>query len=277
MDNPLVLEPIEFDQTTRWCVCSLSLMKEEAMIRAMMKITLLCTLFGCLISCTGNPDEADGKKDGVPESFVKTYEGSLDNQYKVVMKITSNEGIVTGTYFYLSQGGNLKLQGELSVSNEILLNEFNDDGNQVGLFKGRLDGSKIEGTWSKPDGSKEMPFLLIESSTVYESLQEQVISSNAVNRLLKSGSYECYSGDSYANLVIEKLNEGRCHFSISVGSEYCTGELEGTVNISKSGKGTFSTDGCDALYFSFTKDGVYVRESECEYHGVRCSFEGFYR
>lgn len=241
---------------------------------------ILTALVALLFSCSTDPNDAttDPNANATIASFVKTYEGLIDNQYRIVLKITSDEGDITGTYFYTSQGGNLKLQGELSAKNEIVMNEFNDDGNQVGLFKGTLSGGKIEGTWSKPDGSKEMSFSLIESSTVYESLQDQTITTNTEKRLIKSGTYAYSNENSVGTLRIEKINDLKCRFSLSVGSEFCTGEIDGTLEINKSGKATFATDGCESLYFSFTKEGIGVREGSCfDYHGARCTFDGFYK
>lgn len=107
-------------------------------------------------------------------NFIKTFEGEIGDKYAVVMKIRVDEGKIEGNYYYRSSTDKLKIKGTIEKSGEILFSEFDTQGNQTGIFKGKLlDGAKLNGTWSKPSGEKEMNFTLIESNTNFEGLASE--------------------------------------------------------------------------------------------------------
>lgn len=96
--------------------------------------------------------------------FIKTYEGQLNNS-PILMKITSNAGSITGDCTYKSLNLKTTVKGNTN-SVELTLNEFDENGNQTGIFRGEFDNpSKITGNWSKPNGDKNQSFTLIESTS----------------------------------------------------------------------------------------------------------------
>lgn len=104
-----------------------------------------------------------------PPCFYRHYTGTLDNNMKLTVDLSSNQGVVTGFYYYsFPEPGNpdithygmtIPLQGSL-VNNALVLTEFsNEEPNFRGQFTER---GKISGTWKKPGEDKTIPFAIAE-------------------------------------------------------------------------------------------------------------------
>lgn len=136
----------------------------------MKRITmiLLCLIFS---SC---------KNEIKPKSilnldFIQTYSGKINNKYPFHIKITSNEGKITGNYFYDKLGENIELKGLLSKDSILTLNEFDKKGNQTGAWKGKfLNLNKAEGNWSKPNGKSNKSFYFIKTSDNYQTIKKEI-------------------------------------------------------------------------------------------------------
>ncbi len=210
--------------------------------------------------------------------FVKTFEGQIDNKYDIVLKITSNSGQITGNYFYKTKGTDIQVKGNLDNQGNFTLNEYNSKGNQTGVFNGTMsNNNKIEGNWSKPNGDKAMPFVLIESNTQYESSKTQ-INDEKYNSI--SGEYESeYNsyGVSLASAKIKYIGNKQFTFEIFTSHENgCIGEVSGTATIDDNGIGKYSDDDCKLLTFKFTTSKLTIDETECDLHGASCDFSGKY-
>lgn len=132
------------------------------------KILILIAIIA-FSACKKTKDQSNQQASNIQLDFVKTFEGQIDNKYDIILKITSNEGQIDGNYCYKSVGTNIQVKGSLDTNGNLTLNEFDTKGNQTGLFSGKMvNNNKIEGNWSKPNGDKEKPFLLIESNSNYE-------------------------------------------------------------------------------------------------------------
>lgn len=68
-----------------------------------------------------------------------------------------SDGKATGAYYYIDKGQSLKLVGQREGQN-LTLNEYDENGNKTGVWKGRFDSRGFEGTWSTPNGSRSFPF-----------------------------------------------------------------------------------------------------------------------
>ncbi|HEX3046284.1 MAG TPA: hypothetical protein VHY08_16120 [Bacillota bacterium] len=89
------------------------------------------------------------------------FTGAINGKYRLIMQLKTNGAQVSGTYYYNSTKINIKIQGTIAQDKSIIIREVDPLGNQTGLFKGRwVSEKRIEGDWSKPDGSKVMPFFL---------------------------------------------------------------------------------------------------------------------
>lgn len=128
----------------------------------------------------GNLLPAPGKGD----AFSLT--GTIDNKYAVTMSISIQTNGIYGTYYYNNKGSNNKLYlyGGVSASKDIVLLEFNNAGQQTGLFKGRLTSYSLEGTFLNNAGI-EMPF----------ELRPVVSSSPNSNNAQSSGNASTYIPD----------------------------------------------------------------------------------
>jgi hypothetical protein len=78
---------------------------------------------------------------------------------------------LTGTYFYPKVGKNITLGGTIDKAGNVELKESGESGKDTGVFKGKWKPAtdspdpslnEIEGKWSKPDGSKETAFQVVQ-------------------------------------------------------------------------------------------------------------------
>lgn len=210
--------------------------------------------------------------------FVKTFEGQINNKYDIVMKLISNNGQIKGNYFYKSKGDALAIAGEIEESGNVILNEFDKNGNQTGLFNGILiNENKIEGKWNKPDGSNKLDFYVLASNSNYETLLNEIAKKN---KLDISGTYESPYNDggvSSGTVVINNVKSNSFDFEISTAHQSgCNGIAEGTATLDENGDGKWSGSDCESIIFKFDDNSLTVEETNCELHGMRCGFMGEY-
>ncbi|MFT5780000.1 MAG: hypothetical protein ACI837_002961 [Crocinitomicaceae bacterium] len=239
--------------------------------------TIFYPIIACLLVACSTESEPIPEVPTV-ESFTKTYVGTIDAKYPIVMKLTSEAGAVTGMYFYNSNGTDMTLKGTIDHAQTLSLDEFNQDGKKTGTFSGQIIDDKITGQWTNPDLSKILDFSLTETPGDYDAIQAKTRKKNEFKSPIVSATYYGYNeGDDHSQLTIKRISDVTFEFYLGVGNEWCDGELEGKVTINKQGLGIFNSEGCENLMFQFEKDGVQVTEGEsCDYHGARCSFEEFY-
>lgn len=139
-----------------------------------MKCIFYLSILLSLISCVGEsePKEETSEENSVVSNTI-CFDGELDDQYNISMKLNlpdAENGDITGTYFYHSQGKEIELKGTKEGDN-ISLDEF-VDGEITGHFEGLMEvGSLIviDGDWSSSDENSMMSFNLIENvDNVYE-------------------------------------------------------------------------------------------------------------
>lgn len=248
----------------------------------MKKIYLIITGVILLSNCGQKQDESSKKDKQNKEltetinlDFVKTFEGQLNNKLDIVLKITSNNGQITGNYFYKTEGKDIQVKGVIDNQGKITLNEYDKDGNQTGLFIGvMVNNQKIEGDWSKPNGQRKIPFFLIESNTSFESSKNEI---NSERFQSITGEYEIETENSSKSVKVNFLGKKRFQFEMTVGTaSACTGEVSGTGTMDVNGIGKYSGKGCKLLTFNFSENKLIVIEDDCFLHGVSCSFSGTY-
>src|SRR5260221_10199850 len=78
---------------------------------------------------------------------------------------------LTGTYFYPKVGKNIAFGGTIDKAGNVELKETDGNGKETGQFKGKWKPAtespdpnfmEIEGKWSRPDGSKETDFQVLQ-------------------------------------------------------------------------------------------------------------------
>lgn len=93
--------------------------------------------------------------------FQRIYTGTIDNKYAIEMTLKRDSSTLSGDYAYKKIGTKIRIDGVIDDRNNFTINEFDDKGNQTGIFKGYfISDAELKGTWSKPSGDKSMPFSL---------------------------------------------------------------------------------------------------------------------
>lgn len=88
-------------------------------------------------------------------------EGAINGKYQILMTLQFQDETVSGTYFYTSQKKDIMLQGQIDPNKNIVLAEYDPDGNKTGAFTGKLSADgEFQGHWSNAEGSKTFPFEL---------------------------------------------------------------------------------------------------------------------
>jgi len=99
------------------------------------------------------------------------YRGTIANNLSIEMILNRDGDRLTGTYFYPKVAKNINLGGTIDKVGNVELKESDESGKDTGIFKGKWKPatdspdpglSEIEGKWSKPDGSKETPFQVVQ-------------------------------------------------------------------------------------------------------------------
>ena len=99
-----------------------------------------------------------------------TLRGSLSNQRTIEMELRRAGNQLSGSYAYDGIGQRLALDGQIDAEGNLTLTERDPRGARTGRFVGRVEANnsdeepnlRIEGKWSRPDGSGELEFWLRE-------------------------------------------------------------------------------------------------------------------
>jgi len=95
----------------------------------------------------------------VDPDFNKTFAGFINNKYGIRMTLRRTGNSLSGTYFYTRHNINITLNGTIDENQNVELYGYDEGGTMIDVFKGQLSSSSsLEGMWSKPDGSKSLPF-----------------------------------------------------------------------------------------------------------------------
>ena len=99
------------------------------------------------------------------------FHGRIAGTLAIEMTLTRDGDRLTGTYLYPKVGKSINLAGTIDKGGNIELKESDDSGKETGVFKGKWKPAtdspdpsliEIEGKWSKPDGSKETEFSVMQ-------------------------------------------------------------------------------------------------------------------
>lgn len=148
------------------------------MMKALILLPLL-TIF--LISCSGNGENESNDDTGEVAAsedvtiqlndFHYKYSGMIDDQYEIEMYIHANGDSVKGYYIYTKYGVHIPLEGILNKENNTInLQEYGNLNKPVvtGEFAGAFyNDYGILGTWSDPEGNKEMSFVLNKEKELF--------------------------------------------------------------------------------------------------------------
>jgi hypothetical protein len=136
------------------------------------------------------------------------FRGTIAGNLSIEMTLTRDGDRLTGTYFYPKVGKNISLTGTIDKDGNVDLREADEAGKDTGIFKGKWKPAtdspdprlnEIAGKWSKPDGSKETEFQVvqqpIEFSAAVRVTPKVIKEANKEKRYTIDAEYPQIEGD----------------------------------------------------------------------------------
>ncbi len=142
------------------------------------------------------------------------FKGSIGSALGLQMKLVRESDKLTGTYFYQKVGKKIDVRGTVDSGNNVVLEEFDANSKQTGVFKGVWktgdDGLiEIAGNWTKPNSNKATAFSLqqepIEFTNGVEIIARQIKENNKKLKYEIDAEYPQLTGSTDPNF--EKFNQ----------------------------------------------------------------------
>lgn len=149
-----------------------------------------------------------------PAGETRYFKGSIGSALGLQMKLVRDGDKLSGTYFYQKVGKKIDVRGNVDSGGNVVLEEFDANGKQTGVFKGVWktgdDGLiEIAGNWTKPNSSKGTAFALqqepIEFTNGVEIVARQIKESNKKLKYEIDVEYPQLTGSTDPNF--EKFNQ----------------------------------------------------------------------
>jgi hypothetical protein len=162
----------------------------------------------------GSNSEFQPPQGGITPTETWYFKGSIGSALGLQMKLVRESDKLTGTYFYQKVGTKIEVRGTIDSGNNVVLEEFDANGKQTGVFKGVWktgDSGLIEiaGNWTRPDGSKAAAFSIqqepIEFTNGVEIIARQIKERNKKLKYEIDVEYPQLAGSNDPN--IEKFNQ----------------------------------------------------------------------
>lgn len=223
-----------------------------------------------------NKTEQQTTQTTVISDFTKSFEGTINGKFEIIMTLTKNSENLSGTYTYKNKGVPIKISGTIDGNGNLTINEFNTNGNMTGIFRGQLSNNNIIGNWTKPDGSNTMPFSISESINSETSIVKP--------ESTKSDDYSNWSGtylDEFGRSlkIIGPASDGAVKFELTPqNNENCAEDVwSGTAYLTKSYLANYQDENSEChLNFTFNPGQIEVGDYNCS-HGASCgTFDGVY-
>jgi len=100
-------------------------------------------------------------------NFAQSYEGYISTNLPIWLDITSNDGSLSGSYFYKTKSGSIELSGTKQGSS-IVLNEKDANGVIAGVFTCIDHGDSLTGKWGSPKSSKYLTVKLHKTNSSFK-------------------------------------------------------------------------------------------------------------
>ena len=167
------------------------------------------------LSAQGGSESASQMGSTAPADQTRTFRGEIGNQLKIEMRLVRAGERLSGTYAYEKVGTSINLDGTVDAKGNFTLQEADDSGKQTGVFKGTWKepeaeaGATLDGSWTKPDGSGELSFYLIEQHINFSSglkmVVKQINEENKKRKYTIAAEYPQIEGSGSAS--VEKFNK----------------------------------------------------------------------
>jgi hypothetical protein len=195
-----------------------------------------------------------------------TWTGAIDGRLQIRMELDASGQRLTGSYVYVKYDKPIRLEGSVDPAGALVLTEYGENGSPTGVFRGRkLGEDRIEGTWSRPDGTRQLPFAV-----------ERIRERGAAD--VWSGTWELASANQFhgATLTIENEAADSFLFTLEATSGANVGEISGKARIERAGA-TFE-DAENGCTLSFRRQGAQLdleQTDGCSYYaGMGVFFAG---
>ena len=208
---------------------------------------------------------------GAQEPY-NTYEGNIKG-IPIQMRLQMKGAGIIGIYQYVKVGKDLAVEGGLNDKENLTLLEYDEEGKQTGVFKGKFRGTpeyieSFEGVWSTPNGKKSFPFTLKRYAATPASI---------------AGEYD-RAGKNGASLRIARGGAGGNEISLAgeafwVGKNdnIHTGDIEGKCRL-EGATVRFKSDimPCE-IKLIFYPSAVFVTGDDGGCGGANVTFNGWYK
>lgn len=192
------------------------------------------------------------------------YAGTIKGTIAIRMTLAVEGQRVTGSYFYEKYKKPIQLAGAVDPDGTVLLIEGDGRGAETGRFEGRFTaGGAFEGSWSSPDGVKQMPFSVRPAGSPPPSPDP-------------TGVYSRGDG----SLDVRLLAGGRVkvHLVVVQGPGAHIGEVDAELDLS--GSVAVYRNGACEITFRFGADSALVEQkgtdSDCDF-GAFVTVAGEYK
>jgi hypothetical protein len=207
----------------------------------------------------------------------RCFRGKINDKYNIEMHLDGTDGFLSGYYQYKSIGKRIKIHGETNEDGSWFLKEFDNSGNQTGVFElYSLDSNIIQGVWYKPDNSSVMPFILVAEKPL-KIAEQQLCDTSYPALTYLNGAFAC-SGivdnkEITRTLAIEYIRLNKFQYSIEVtDASEIIDFSEGQIAVDSLGNG--KTDNPDEqLLFKIKKESVSIKSANPK---SKSSFTGIY-
>jgi hypothetical protein len=142
---------------------------------------------------SSNNEQLQHAQGGLTPTETWYFKGSIGSTLGLQMKLVRESDKLAGSYFYQRVGTKIDVRGTIDSGNNVVLEEFDANGKQTGVFRGVWktgdDGLfEITGNWTRPDGSKAAAFSVQQEPIEFTNSVE--ITARQINEKNKKLKYE---------------------------------------------------------------------------------------
>ncbi len=197
--------------------------------------------------------------------------GTISDEYPIVMTLAIENNNVLGYYYYEKYKTKIFLEGTIN-ENKITIKESREyETDFIAGFIGELTDDGFNGEWVHKVKDKSWKCALKINTDKLITLSKDMISIDG--HYESTASSENYIGSVNLKYIVEDLFS----FEISNATESgCVGYMNGLVELKDLKHGIFNDDTCEKIEFQLSGNNLSLTENNCDYHGMRCPFEGKY-
>lgn len=247
-----------------------------------MRTILLSCLCLAIISCGGNegkPSEEMHQASSLSKPLslnqlkageLKILNGKIGEFPIEIQIVIEKDATVRGSYFYTKYQKQLPFKGRLAADGRMMLEVYDITTEAIEYFKGRIDEDwGFTGRWFKAEaGAERMDFELNLNKKKKITLPKKL-----------AGTYQ-FDAENYSQtLRIRAAKNGQFEFQMTIGSEFCSGEIEaGIAYFHSENEANFYGEESCYINFKINEKKITVSEADCAYyHGLNCMFDGNYK